>query len=851
MSGRNERDISAEREAARAWLDFNEIESQPVNYDLDEIIRRLRDSAPIWVPQHFPNGRREGDEWRLANIKGDTPRKNGSCVIALKGQRAGDWYDHDTGQGGDPLSALEEKTLLTGRDLFAYAAALAGWSHASSSRSASPQPRAKKTKRCSPEDTFREMDFILKAACAIRGTHAAEYLAARGLSSPRSDDLLFHPDLTHWQARSGFPGMVAIVRDVQGERIGLHRTFLDPEKPAKAGVSPARKTLGSVGGGCVRLAEPRDGLLGIAEGIETALAVMTACPDIPVWATISATGMKNAALPPDIARVVILADHDNAGLKAAEEAAMKLACEGRKVFVAAPPNKGDDFNDVLLREGADAVKAAADAAREWGAPELPTKKAPLVTSPDADHSNVVRLYARLSIGSDVEIAERVRRDLERAHGTIVYAEGGFWRYEGTHWQPIPEHELRRAVHAYDGAQFRSPSGEPSCVKLSKNRIDSALHEMAALLAAPDFFAAAPAGINCKSGFIRAVENGSLALEPHSPEHRARHTLPGCWRPGAEAAPPENSLLCRLLAGVFSGDEDAAEKIDLLAEVCGAAALGIATKLRQPRAVILKGDKAQNGKSQILDLARSLLPASAVSSVTAARMGDERHVIGLAGKLLNASDELSSSAAIASGTFKAIITGEPVQGRDVYKSRVEFRPVAQHLFATNSLPVFQGGMDRGVQRRLLVVSFNRIIPVEERVEEIGQRIGLEEPDLLLAWSVAGASRLIRKKTFTLPPSSRSAIRDWLLGADPVLAWLAEEVEIQPAVDGRPRTATRHAYERFHKWAVAEGFAERTLPSINAFVQRITSNATGVEYRRTKQGRFFLGIALKPSDPFDFA
>ena len=148
---------------------------------------------------------------------------------------------------------------------------------------------------------------------------------------------------------------------------------------------------------------------------------------------------------------------------------------------------------------------------------------------------------------------------------------------------------------------------------------------------------------------------------------------------------------------------------MLAEIVGAAALGYATRLRQPRAVILKGETAENGKSQILDLARGLLPASAICSVTAGRMGDERHIVGLVGKLLNASDELSSAAAIAGDTFKAVITGEPVQGRDVYKSRVEFRPVAQHLFATNTLPVFAGGMDRGVQRRLLVIPFNRVIP----------------------------------------------------------------------------------------------------------------------------------------------
>jgi P4 family phage/plasmid primase-like protien len=450
--------------------------------------------------------------------------------------------------------------------------------------------------------------------------------------------------------------------------------------------------------------------------------------------------------------------------------------------------------------------------------------------------------AVVTIGSDIEIARRVRGDLDRAFGDIIHTEGAFWRYERTCWRPIPDSELRCAVHTYDGAEFMTPAGEPSNVKLSKSRVDSVLNEMGAMMAEQDFFAHAPIGINCASGFIRFTADGMPVLEPHHQDHRCRHTLPGRWLPGAEAHPTAGSLLARLLDGVFKGDPDATQKVDLLAEVAGSAALGYGTRLRQPRAIILKGETAENGKSQILDLIRSLLPASAISSVTAGRMGDERHIVGLVGKLLNASDELSSSTAIASDTFKAIVTGEPVQGRDVYKSRVEFRPVAQHLFATNTLPVFQGGMDRGVQRRLQVVSFNRVIPPEERVEAIGRRIGEEEPDLLLAWAVAGAARLIRNKGFTLPPSSRVTMNDWLFGADPVLAWLSEQVEVRPLLGHGPRVATRHAFERFHEWAIAEGFSDRTLPSINGFVQRITANATGIEYRRTGEGRFFFGMAL---------
>ena len=99
---------------------------EPLRYDLDLIVQRLRETAETWVPRLFPNGRRSGDEWRLANIRGDAPRKMGSCVIALRGAHAGDWIDFDGNQGGGPISAIEEATGLRGRALIVQAAEMAG-----------------------------------------------------------------------------------------------------------------------------------------------------------------------------------------------------------------------------------------------------------------------------------------------------------------------------------------------------------------------------------------------------------------------------------------------------------------------------------------------------------------------------------------------------------------------------------------------------------------------------------------------------------------------------------------------------------------------------------------------------
>ena len=251
---------------------------------------------------------------------------------------------------------------------------------------------------------------------------------------------------------------------------------------------------------------------------------------------------------------------------------------------------------------------------------------------------------RLDIGSDVEIGERVTAELREKFGEIVFSDGGFWRYTGAFWEMIDRPELRRAVHQFDGAIYVTPSGTEAAVQLGKGRVDSVLSEMGAQLAQPDFFADAPAGINCASGFIAFDRDGKPRLSPHHPDHRCRHMLPGHWAPGAidPEDPPPESLLGRLLYGTFKGDPDAADKRKLLAEAAGSAAVGHGPKLRRPKAIVLLGELAENGKSQILDAIRGLLPASAVASVSAAKFSDDRHIVRLRAKLLNAADELSGS-----------------------------------------------------------------------------------------------------------------------------------------------------------------------------------------------------------------
>jgi putative DNA primase/helicase len=110
----------------------------------------------------------------------------------------------------------------------------------------------------------------------------------------------------------------------------------------KAPVSSPKKSLppifpGAMNGAAVRLFPAKNSLC-ITEGIETALAVRCMRPSFPVWATLTAGGMKELRLPAEICDVHIFADHDESG--AGREAALylkdRLLKEGRQVTVHCP-----------------------------------------------------------------------------------------------------------------------------------------------------------------------------------------------------------------------------------------------------------------------------------------------------------------------------------------------------------------------------------------------------------------------------------------------------------------------------------------------------------------------------------
>jgi predicted P-loop ATPase len=322
-------------------IDLNDVWQPPARIDLAQVRERLAATAAEWLPDLYPDARWTPDRkaLRCADLSGRPPQKEGSCVIHLRGPRAGWAYDHATGESAGPIDLVHYATGLSDRALFEEAARLA--------RLDQPSPRRVAPKTGEKRDHSREVARILEGCQPLAGTVAETYLQSRGLKDPVSPDLLFHPDLTDYDTRRGWPGMVAVVRDGTGEPTGgIHRTFLLEGGSDKA---PAgKKMLEAVAGGCVRLsALPEDGHLGIAEGIETALAAQSIF-GVSTWAALSADGLRRWQWPAGITRVSIFADAGDVGRQAAATLADQLSLANIRNRIV-PPLHGDDFNDDLRR----------------------------------------------------------------------------------------------------------------------------------------------------------------------------------------------------------------------------------------------------------------------------------------------------------------------------------------------------------------------------------------------------------------------------------------------------------------------------------------------------------------------
>ncbi len=222
-----------------------------------------------------------------------------------------------------------------------------------------------------PSVAYSRIRAVWKASLALTGQAAERYLVKRGIWKQNLPTTLrAHPGLTYVHGKEKvnygkFPCLLAPIKDKNGTIVSIHRIFLS-EDGEKAPVPDAKKMMSphsEIRGAAIKLFQAGE-VLGVAEGVETALAVH-AISRMPMWSCVSAVLMELVDIPDSVKHVVIWADLDvsQRGLQAAEALADRLEKEGKTVEICIPQGgipegaKGVDWLDVMNTQGVNGFPA--------------------------------------------------------------------------------------------------------------------------------------------------------------------------------------------------------------------------------------------------------------------------------------------------------------------------------------------------------------------------------------------------------------------------------------------------------------------------------------------------------------
>ena len=432
-------------------------------------------------------------------------------------------------------------------------------------------------------------------------------------------------------------------------------------------------------------------------------------------------------------------------------------------------------------------------------------------------------------GSHTEIAKYIKSNIELSGPQLVYDEGSFWQYKNTHWEKCEDHLCRKWVQDLDGL----PIDKKKVITANKSLIDGALNELAAICSQPYFFQECKIGINCLSGFIHITDESNIELLDHAPEHRQRHTIEAKWSPNNKELIV--GYLKMFLEGCFKDETDKNGIIKLLFQILGVGCCNYSTKLSSPKAFVLFGPTAMNGKSQFLNLFKAFLPVSSYASIPPSSFKQEQYLADLVGKSINVTDELSGTKAIVSDKMKSVITGDMISAKKIYQPVFNFRPLALHIFASNELPNFEGGVDAGIERRLKVIPFKRSIPKEEQIPQIAEKIVNDGSDVLLYLAVNGLKEVIEKGDYEIPNVVDSETKEWFKLADVILEWF-NEGELDNKIISKKRYHFKTAYQDFIEWMKRRNHCA-FYPTNQRFNSRIRALANHSKYIVAKDSKGF--------------
>jgi putative DNA primase/helicase len=297
----------------------------------------------------------------------------------------------------------------------------------------------------------------------------------------------------------------------------------------------------------------------------------------------------------------------------------------------------------------------------------------------------------------------------------------------------------------------------------------------------------------------------------------------------------SELWDRFLREVTGGDEELA---DYLQRAVGYSLTGRTTE----HAVFFVYGPPATGKSKftgaIKDVLGDYAMQTAFETFLAKRWGGgaSNDIADLAGARLVLATEADRGRRFAEATLKQLTGGDTVRARQLYEKNFEFRPQFKLWLAANDAPQVNND-DDAIFRRMNIVPFVHVVPLERRDKDLGERLARPEVrSAILAWAVRGCL-VWQQEGLNAPELVSEATKQYRDDQDPLQFFLDEHCVLEP-----DRMIVKAKLQQ-HYVTWAKGAGVRYLLSPREFTKRV-AKIPGVQDSRGSGGvRIWRGIDVR--------
>lgn len=194
-------------------------------------------------------------------------------------------------------------------------------------------------------------------------------------------------------------------------------------------------------------------------------------------------------------------------------------------------------------------------------------------------------------------------------------------------------------------------------------------------------------------------------------------------------------------------------------------------LKLEKAIFLYGT-GSNGKSVIFEVLNGILSSEMITNYTLESLTDSKgyHRSCLQNKLINYGTDISMKS-MEHGIFKQLVSGEPIEVRQIYQEPFIMKNYAKLIFNLNRIDDADTESTIGFFRRMIFIPFEVTIKPEFQDKNLHKKI-LENKAGILNWILEGTQEVTKNKEIFISKECHNFLERFRKESNPIIRFVEE-------------------------------------------------------------------------------